>query len=282
LKVRFIAMKPVVSVAELSSIPNLLLVDVRSGAMGREAYAKQHLVGALHADLDHDLAAHTDNAAQGGRHPLPAVEDFARWMGRMGITPTTSVVAYDDQGGANAAARLWWMLRAVGHSHAGVLDGGFQKAVAEGVEANNSVVSSVDVGVYPVSAWSLPMADIETVNRVREDSSWHVVDVRAGFRYRGEREPIDPVAGRIPGAINLPYEDNLRADKTWREPEELRERFHTVLGENTSRVIVHCGSGVTACHTLLALAYAGMDGAALYVGSWGEWCRQVQRPVAVG
>lgn len=180
------------------------------------------------------------------------------------------VVIYDDQSGANAASRAWWMLRAVGHEQVAVLDGGPQ-SVAQSFTTDVPETSSRDA--YPATAWLLPTVDIEEVEQRRGDARWKVLDVRSAPRFRGETEPIDPIAGHIPGAINLPYTENLEG-ATFKDPNALRSQYEALLGDtHVERLIVHCGSGVTACHTLLALEAAGLRGASLFVGSWSEWCR---------
>jgi thiosulfate/3-mercaptopyruvate sulfurtransferase len=242
-----------------------VLLDARP----RAAYEAGHLPGAIHADPDRHLAAPRD-PARGGRHPLPPLEQWTRQLGTWGIGAETMVVTYDDQSGANAASRAWWMLRAVGHERVAVLDGG-----AQGIA--QALTTEVPVPVarepYPATAWLLPTVDIDEVEQRRGDARWKVLDVRSAPRFRGETEPIDPIAGHIPGAINLPYTENLEGS-TFKEPDALRSQYETLLGDTpVERLIVHCGSGVTACHTLLALEAAGLRGASLFVGSWSEWCR---------
>lgn len=258
------------------------LLDCRSGPGARERYLERHLAGALHVDLEGDLSARTAHPERGGRHPLPALEVFAATLGRLGIDPSTPVVLYDDKGGANAAARAWWMLRAAGHRDVRVLDGGLDAAEREclAFEAGEPRVEAKPP--YPVAReWSLPTADIDTVARVARDAAWRVIDVRAAERYRGEVETIDPVAGHIPGALNLPLTESLDREGCFESKEALAAHFRARLGLSSEevpmeRVIVSCGSGVTACHTLLALEHAGLSGAALYVGSWSEWCRSAR------
>ncbi|HEX6100048.1 MAG TPA: rhodanese-like domain-containing protein [Thermoanaerobaculia bacterium] len=243
---------------------NTVILDARP----RAAYEAGHLEGAIHADLETQLSAKGD-PAQGGRHPLPPVERWLAQLEEWGITPATHVVVYDDADGANAAARVWWMLRAVGHENVEVVTD--WRNVGRGF----SPPAPGGGGLKPrPTSWQLPTVTIDEVDRLRNDPSWRVLDVRSRERFRGETEPIDPVAGHIPGAVNLPYTDN-----TGKSPEELRAMYEELLGDvPPERLIVHCGSGVTACHTLLALDRAGLHGAALYVGSWGEWCRN-DRPI---
>ena len=256
------------------------LVDARVGAAGLAAYAERHLEGAVRADLDRELAGDASDPANGGRHPLPPLETFALTLASWGIGEDTPVVIYDDQRGANAAARLWWMLRAVDHRPVWVLDGGYQAALAAGLPTSSEAPQITLGEAYPVTDdWVLPTIDLGAVFHARTDPTWRVLDVRAPFRFRGEREPIDPIAGHIPGAQNIFYEENLDADGRFLPAEALRAKYGTWLGElSAEQLAVHCGSGVTACHTLLALARAGLDGAALYVGSWSEWCRHENLP----
>lgn len=249
------------------------VLDCRSGPDARARYLERHLAGALHADLERDLSGDRSRPERGGRHPLPPIEAWCATLGRLGVDPSTPVVLYDDVGGANAAARAWWMLRAVGHLEAAVLDGGMAAAERAGLPFERGEARVDPRPPYPARAWSRPTVDIEEVARLARDPSWRLLDVRAPERYRGESEAIDPVAGHIPGAHNVPLTENLRPDGTFKAPEELRAMYQARLGVDPARVAVSCGSGVTACHTLLALEHAGVRGAALYVGSWSEWCR---------
>lgn len=257
--------------------PTFQLFDARSA----QAYAAGHLPGALHADLERDLSAIGD-PAQGGRHPLPSAETWAERLTSWGIRPDSTVVIYDDQGGANAAARMWWMLRSYGHELAFVLDGGLQAAVAHGLQTTTEAPTAPTAPPYPVRAFDWPTVTIDEVDERRGSPDHRILDVRAAPRYRGEVEPLDPVAGHIPGARNLPLSEHLGPDGRFRPAAELRAVYEAVLeGLPPERLITHCGSGVTACHTLLALEHAGLRGAALYVGSWSEWCRS-GRPRATG
>lgn len=275
-------MHPLIAPADLRALAGpVRLLDARSAA----AFAQGHLPGALPADLERDLstASRADHdPARGGRHPLPAPEAWARTLGAWGIHPGLPVVAYDDAAGGNAAARVWWMLRAAGHGACAVLDGGLQAALAEGFVLTREVDPVAPQAPYPCSGWGLPTVDADQAGRWAQDPGRRLLDVRSTERYRGETEPFDPVAGHIPGALNLPYPGNLGPDGRFKAPARLREQYLALLaGTPPGRLAVHCGSGVTACHTLLALEAAGLPGAALFVGSWSEWCRS-GRPRAAG
>jgi thiosulfate/3-mercaptopyruvate sulfurtransferase len=252
--------------------PSSLLLDARPGA---DLFAAGHLPGAVHADLDRCLSlAKVPGAdpARGGRHPLPSPAQWAAQLGAWGVTPETPVVAYDDAAGGNGGARLWWMLRAIGHERAALLDGGLQAAMEEGLPGPGAILPPAPP--YPGDRWLWPTVTLAEVDRLRLDPAWKVLDVRARPRYRGETEPIDPVAGHIPGALNLPYAENLDPRGRYKDPADLRRIYEAFLaGTGPDHLVVHCGSGVTACHTLAALDRAGLPGAALYVGSWSEWCR---------
>ncbi len=268
-------MAPILSAADLAPLlasgSDVVLLDARAGG-----YEAGHLRGAQRADLETQLSSARDpgaDPARGGRHPLPPLDRWTRQLGAWGIGPETEVVIYDDQSGANAAARGWWMLRSVGHARVSVLDGGLAAAIAAGLETTTDVPTITLRPPYPATEWQRPTADMERVDALRNDGDWKVLDVRSGERFRGETEPIDPTAGHIPGAVNLPFAENLEQGR-FKSPQALRAIYEQLLGGTPAeRLIVHCGSGVTACHTLLALEAAGLEGAALYVGSWGEWCR---------
>ena len=189
---------------------------------------------------------------------------------------------YDDKNGANAAARFWWMLTALGHTAVQVLDGGMAAAVAAGFPTSSTVPRPAPGPAYAQSTWSLPLASVEEVAQAAHDPASLLIDVRDTSRYRGEQEPIDKIAGHIPGAVNIPFTDNLDGEGFFLPPALLRKKYAAALNNRpVEAVIVHCGSGVTACHTLLALAYAGLPVPKLYVGSWSEWSSN-GRPVATG
>lgn len=265
---------PLIKPREISFEKGNVIVDTRSGPDAFERYRVNHVKGALHADLDKDLSKKPADAAAGGRHPLPDIKDFGAFLGKLGITPSTHVTIYDDKAGANAAARFWWMLRSVGHKNVHVVDGGLDAIVRAELPMSSEIPQTVTTTPYPVTEWKLPTVTINEVKDAAKDENALVIDVREAYRYRGEREPIDLVAGHIPGAINIPYLDNLTENGSFRAPEELASLYEKAIGtRKPENVIVHCGSGVTACHTLLALEQAGISGTNLYVGSWSEWSR---------
>ena len=276
---------PLIRAAELAermAQKNIIVIDARAGADAKKRYTEAHLEGAIHVDLEKDLSQPVTDASNGGRHPLPPVKEFTALLGRLGINPSSHVVVYDDKAGANAASRFWWMLRSLGHEHVQVLDGGLAAAVNEGLRTTDVVVDPVAGAVYPADKWNLPVVDINKIEEVATDPAWMVIDVREAYRYRGESEPIDLIAGHIPGAVNIPYPGNLDNDGHFLPSGELADKYKTAIGgREADHVIVHCGSGVTACHTLLAMEQAGITGAQLYVGSWSEWSR-TNRPVATG
>jgi thiosulfate/3-mercaptopyruvate sulfurtransferase len=267
---------PLISAEELlATAAPIRLLDARPGTA---AYGAGHLQGAVHADLDRQLSSASDpgfDPAKGGRHPLPAVATWTRQLGAWGIGTATRVVVYDGASGGNAACRLWWMLRSVGHAAVAVLDGGLQAALAAGHSPTRAEPTPVSaLAPYPSDGWQWPTADIEAVDRRLKDPAWKVLDVRSRERWRGEVEPLDPVAGRIPGSLNLPFSENLDPAGRFKEQAALQPIYLDLLGVTVpGNLVVHCGSGVTACHTLLALELAGLPGASLYVGSYGEWCR---------
>jgi thiosulfate/3-mercaptopyruvate sulfurtransferase len=252
----------------------LVIVDARhylDGRAGRDAYEAGHIPGAVYVDVDRDLA--TSPSAAAGRHPLPTPDHFAAAMERVGIGDADVVVAYDDAGGA-FAARLIWMLRVTGH-RAALLDGGL--AAWPGPLTTEPTVRP-QTAFTPVPWPADRLVDIDTAASAAADPQQRVVDARAAERYRGEVEPLDPRAGHIPGAVNLPYSGNLDDQGRWRSSEELRSRF----GGGPENPIVYCGSGVTACHNLLAIERAGLPPGRLYPGSWSQWAADEQRPAAVG
>ncbi len=266
------------------TLPSVRVLDARPSPA---AYETLHVAGAIHADLNKTLSAASDPGADpvhGGRHPLPSPTRFLAQLAAWGIRPETTVVIYDDLGGANAASRAWWMLKSVGHDKAYVLDGGLAAAIEAGVPMSRDVPSieaCPDAGSSGAT-WKLPTATIDEVAARATAPEWKVLDVRSAERFRGDSETLDPTPGHIPGARNLFFGANLGENGKFRSPGALRAEYETLLaGTPPERLIVHCGSGVTACHTLLALDVAGLPGASLYVGSWSEWCRS-GRPQAKG
>lgn len=272
---------PLISPEELFSIAekSYLLIDA---SFGKSTYEAGHLKGAIYADLNADLSDIQQDAAQGGRHPLPTPEQFALTLGKWGIKPDTHVIVYDNKQGGMSAARFWWMLRAAGHEKIQVLDGGFQAAVEAGFPTESGEATPIPVAPYPVQAWQLPLVNMAETEAAALDPNKTVIDVRERDRYLGIVEPIDLVAGHIPGAFNIPFANNLDATGRFKSPEELRQLYTPFADKSApENVTVHCGSGVTACHTLLAWAYAGLPIPTLYVGSWSEWSRN-DKPIGIG
>jgi thiosulfate/3-mercaptopyruvate sulfurtransferase len=274
--------RPLISVAELAAAlrqaPGPAVLDVRwrlGGPPGAESYRAGHIPGAVFADLDRDLAGPPGGA--GGRHPLPGAAAFQAAMRRAGISPDRPVVVYDDAD-AMAAARAWWTLRYFGHGDVRVLDGGYRAWTAAG-----EPVTAAAAGPAPGTFTAVPggMPALDAAGAARLARSGVLLDARAGERYRGEHEPVDPVAGHIPGAVSAPAAANVRADGTFRPAAELRERFAALGLPGAGEAGAYCGSGVTAAHEVLALALAGIP-AALYVGSWSGWVADAARPVASG
>jgi thiosulfate/3-mercaptopyruvate sulfurtransferase len=269
---------PIIQASELLDLyksKNLVLIDANTGINAKSNYEEKHLDGALFVDLNTQLADIKKDASIGGRHPLPKIEDFAETVASLGISSTSRVVIYDDKNGSNAAARLWWMLKSLGLEKVQVLNGGFQEAEKMHFPTSSKTEIVTKAEAYKTKNWQLQMATIDEVEKVSQDKNHIVIDVRDVERYNGETEPIDLVAGHIPGAINIPFTENLDANGLFLDPKELKEKYSNVF-ENvkTENTIVHCGSGVTACHTLLAIAYAELEIPKLYVGSWSEWSRK--------
>ena len=265
-----------------ASLTDLLVLDARAAPGADEAYQRDHVSGALRADLERDLSTPTDAPINGGRHPLPSFEAWLARLGSWGIDPSTSVAIYDAHGGGLAAARAWWMLRSVGHPHVAVVDGGWEALLSAGVPRDAKPVTPRQRPAYPCSLRGWPVVDADFVDRHRLDSATTLIDARAPERYRGEVEPLDPVAGRIPGAVNVFWRSQLNADDRFLDRSELAANIDAALeGMPPDRIVCYCGSGVTACHVLLGLELAGYEGAELYPGSWSEWCRQ-ERPRETG
>lgn len=260
--------------------------DLAQPEAGREAWRHSRIPGAVFLHADDDLADHSIQG--GGRHPLPDRAAFHRRMVEAGVGEGQQVVVYDAQGGM-MASRLWWMLRWIGHRPVAVLDGGLQAWQDAGLPLDDSPPAP-DAGREGPAAVPLRLSeslvgkvDVDEVVGNLERPKWVVLDARGAPRYRGEVEPMDPVAGHIPGALNRPQTLNLQENGRFKPADQLREEFRQVLGEREAGQVVHqCGSGISACHNLLAMEYAGLAGSRLYPGSWSEWCSDPSRPVSRG
>jgi len=261
---------------------DLLVVDCRKdlgdAQAGRAAYAKAHVPGAVYADLDVDLS---DLGKQGlGRHPLPDAEAFSHVLSRWGWTPATRVVAVDASAGALAAARLWWMLRLAGARDVAVLDGGFAAWCANGFATEAGEVTRAP-GSVEVRFDERQIVGYAELEQGLARGSLLLVDARAAPRFRGEIEPLDARAGHVPGAVNRPFAENLGADGCFKPVALLRAEFSALIGARPSREVVHmCGSGVTACHNLLAMEHAGLTGSRVFAPSWSGWISDPARAVA--
>lgn len=275
-------LRHLIAAADLASIsndPDVRIIDTRwyidQPSQGRRDFEEGHIPGAVYASLDDDLSGRIG----AGRHPLPSPNAFGKSLGRFGITPDTNLVIYDQRGGA-VAARLWWMLTAQGHRSVAVLDGGIQAWESVGGQLESG--STPDTGhrttdPYATVAWSGVVSRHDVAQRPDDTL---VIDARSAERYRGDEEPVDLVAGHIPGALSLPLTGNLAADESFLPREALASRFADA-GLEGANVISHCGSGVTACHNILAMELAGLPRPDLYVGSWSDWSTS-GLPVATG
>ena len=256
--------------------------DLKQLDYGAQAYAKGHIPGAQFLHLDRDMSG--AKTGRNGRHPLPAAQAFAVKMGACGVGVDTQVVAYDNEGGI-FAARLWWLLRWLGHRRVAVLDGGLAgwKRAKLALEEGLPLVAPVQFGVRADTACAVPV-DTDLVLAHLGADDLLLVDARSPERFRGEKETLDPVGGHIPGAINRFYFNNLDDDGCYFKPAgEMRREFEALLGGRGARSVVQqCGSGVTACHNLLAMELAGLSGSRMYPGSWSEWCSDPARPIVTG
>ncbi|HVF64939.1 MAG TPA: sulfurtransferase [Casimicrobiaceae bacterium] len=263
--------------------PALVVVDVRHDLMqpdawGESRYAESHIPGARFVHLDRELSAAKNG--RNGRHPLPSVEEATALFSRVGIDAHKQVVAYDQNAGM-FAARLWWMLRWLGHDAVAVLDGGFEQWTSEGRPVT-SQLPVVEPAVFVARQVKSTMTTADVLDDLNAPTLT-LLDARAPERFRGEIEPLDPVAGHIPGAINRFYGSNVDTQGRFKSPQALRNEFAQLLGTAPlERVVHYCGSGVTACHNQLAMEVAGLPGTQLFPGSWSEWCADESRPVAVG
>ncbi|MBU3670428.1 MAG: sulfurtransferase [Polynucleobacter sp.] len=274
-------MTPLITANQLEELinsgENVLLCDCRFDLVdplaGKKAYEESHIPGAIYVDLDHDLSG--KKTGTNGRHPLPSPQAWAQTKTRLGMSPNTLVVAYDKQGSVYAS-RLWWMLKATGHAKVQVLDGG--------LDAWNGPMGTVPRKPTPASHAIEPrpyvgLVLVDEVVSNLEKQSHTVLDARANDRFHGQNETLDPIGGHIPGATNRFFKDNLSAT-SFKPAEQLFKEFVNLLGSTKPSAVIHqCGSGVTACHNLLAMELAGLKGSRLYAGSWSEWCADPNRPV---
>ncbi|MFN2445905.1 MAG: sulfurtransferase [Vicinamibacterales bacterium] len=263
--------------------PHWIVVDCRfdltDRAAGEEQYRDGHIPGAHYAHLDRDLSG--SKTGMNGRHPLPSPHEMRERFGRLGIGDGRQVVAYDADSGI-FAARLWWMLRYMGHDAVAVLDGGLARWVRDGHATRGGVED-----VAPATFVGEPRPDarvtVEEVLAGLSDANRVLVDARSNERYRGDGETLDAVGGHIPGAVNFFWQENVAEDKAFKSPADLRTEWQRLLaGRRPNQVVMYCGSGVTACANLLGMAHAGLEGARLYAGSWSEWSQDAKRPVATG
>lgn len=274
---------PIIEPAELLNIfqnKEVIIIDACSGEKAISNYKEKHLKGALFVDLDTHLADISKNPTNGGRHPLPSIQQFSETLSELGISKNSHILIYDDKNGSNSAARFWWMLKSAGHEKVQVLNGGIQAAEKIGIPTSSKIEHANVVENYNLSDWKLPQATINEVEKSMLDKNNIIIDVRSNDRFNGLTEPIDLIAGHIPGAINIPLTSNLDENGFFLTQEKLKTKYQKVLGNiKPTNTFVHCGSGVTACHTILAMVYAGFEFPKLYVGSWSEWSRN-NKPMA--
>lgn len=272
-----------VSTAELAAHlgdPAWIVFDTRADltdpAKGPAMYAEGHIPGAQFLHLDDDLSS--PRTGENGRHPMANIDAFAKRINACGVTPDSQVVVYDDVGG-NFAVRLWWMLRWLGHEKTALLDGGIPKWKKEARPLSKEVPPA-RAGTFVPRPHLGDIVDVHFIERFRDDASIVLLDARAAERFKGLTEPIDPVAGHIPGAVNRFWKDNLTPEGTFKPPQQLRAEFEEILGNHPERAVHMCGSGVTACHNAFAMELAGLPGGRLYAGSWSEWIADRSRPIA--
>ncbi len=269
--------------AQKSASPTVVLdcsFELTDPAAGKRAYDAGHVPGAFYVDLDQTLSS--AKTGKNGRHPLPTQESLVQAMAALGLNNDTQVVAYDNAGGMYAA-RLWWMLRWVGHSAVALLDGGVAAWAAAGQPLETAVPASAGKGNFSLRSTLANTIDYEGVKANIETREKQVLDARAPDRFRGENETLDPIGGHIPGAKNRLFRDNLAADGRFKPSAQLRQEFDAITGGRPGHELINqCGSGVTACHNLLAMEIAGLKGVTLYPGSWSEWSAQPGAPIATG
>lgn len=262
---------PIISIRELKELQkakSVILVD--SSNIDRDTFRKIHLKGAIYVDINLDLAE-IKNPKNGGRHPLPTVDSFVRVLRDLGISNDSHVVIYDENSGA-FASRMWWMLRSIGHAKVQVLDGGFENAMQNDFPTECGDPKKPKKGDYEASVWNWPLVNINDIDQARQNPNKIVIDVRSAERFKGDFEPIDLIAGHIPGAVNIPFSTNLNSDGVFLPFEDLTKKYADI-NSKYDEVIFHCGSGVTACHGILAMEICGFKTPSLYVGSWSEWSR---------
>lgn len=271
---------PIVTPLMLSANPTWRIVDcshvLGDPDGGAQAYTEKHIPGAIHARMEEVLSG--PRTGSNGRNPLPDPQRFADWLALHGITPADQVVAYDRSGNA-AASRLWWMLRWIGHANAVVLDGGFLGWREAGFETTSEVPEYLPGERYKVEPFSQAHVGLEFVEAHLGDPAVTIIDARAHDRYRGIGETTDPRGGHIPGSLNRPYTLNLDSEGRFKSRAQLAEEWGAFLPETSNKLVMACGSGVSACHNLLALEIAGTKSAVLYPGSWSEWCADPNRPI---
>ena len=270
--------------------------DLMQPHAGRDQYLQSHIPGAVYANLDTDLSAKhgvpgahgvvtaggADQPASGGRHPLPNREKFATWLSSVGFSNDMQAVVY-DRNGANYCGRLWWMLKWAGHENVAILDGGLQAWQAAGGTLASGEEASHFQSNFELGDQGAVLVDAGQVSAQLGRPAQTLIDARAGARFRGEVEPLDPVAGHIPGALNRPFSQNIAADGKFKPAAELRAEFEALLGgRDPAGVVHHCGSGVSALPNLVAMEIAGLGRSGLYAGSWSDWVSDVSRPVAQG
>lgn len=273
-----------ISVEEFAeAIDRCVVIDARHDLMvpgaGRAAYEEGHIPGAFFLGQDTDLSG--PKTGRNGRHPLPDPDALAATLRATGLAPGRQLVAYDAQNGM-FASRVWWLARWLGHDAVAVLDGGIEAWRKAGFPVSREIPAP-RAGAFTAAPGRAPAVDTHALLANLDTQDRLVIDARAPERYRGEVEPLDPIAGHIPGAVNRPVQMNLRPDGRFKPGPVLRQEFEALLGGRPASALVHaCGSGISACHNLLAMEFAGLQGSALYPGSWSEWCADPSRPMATG
>lgn len=269
---------PIIESIDLLKIinqPNLLIFDATNSKTAKVDFENEHIEGAIYVDLDTQLSAPIKDFKNGGRHPLPSLEDFSQTLTNFGVTKDKHIIIYDNNDGSNAAARFWWMLKSVGHEKVQVLNGGLKQAKKHQLPTSSKLKPIEKAKEkYEITHWHMPTKNISDLKNIINHPDYLIIDVRDNDRFEGKVEPIDPVAGHIPSAVNFPFKNHLDENQLFKSKSELREIYQHVFDKyQPENMVVHCGSGVTACHTLLAMAMTGYEMPNLYVGSWSEWCR---------